>query len=147
MSAQEEAKQWLAKVTKFLLPYHEQEISNANRMQAWEAMWASDLSSISEFFTEDAELSGFSPPKQTTWKGVPEIIAVLDLFQFHPTSIIFGRCSDPYGCFSISKKSSPSSHASPSTSNALVRLSSFPLLRFIYNSPTPKSPRQMSQTS
>ena len=53
-------------------------MNKVNRMQAWEAMWASDLSTISEYFTEDAELSGYTPPKQTTWKGVPEIIAVCD---------------------------------------------------------------------
>jgi hypothetical protein len=44
--------------------------------QAWESLWQQDLPTISEFYNEDAEISGFSPPKQTTWKGLEAIKAV-----------------------------------------------------------------------
>ncbi|PMD15902.1 hypothetical protein NA56DRAFT_709279 [Hyaloscypha hepaticicola] len=43
--------------------------------KAWDALWTSDLSTISEFYDESAEMSAFSPPKQTTWKGIDEIKA------------------------------------------------------------------------
>ncbi|KAN0113264.1 hypothetical protein V8E51_006215 [Hyaloscypha variabilis] len=55
MASQEEAKQFLLK--------------------AWESMWGPDVSGLSEFYDEHAELSAFSPPKQTTWKGLDAIKA------------------------------------------------------------------------
>jgi hypothetical protein len=51
-------------------------------------MWGPDLSSLSEFYDVHAELSGFSPPKQTTWKGLDAIKAVRNPRQWTLTSTL-----------------------------------------------------------
>lgn len=52
---------------------YEQEV---NRSQAWDSLWVEDLSTLPDFFNENAEVSGFAPPKQMTWKGLDAIKAV-----------------------------------------------------------------------
>jgi hypothetical protein len=59
-----------------------------NKDQAWESMWGPDVSGLSEFYDEHAELSAFSPPKQTTWKGLDAIKAVRNPRQCTLTSTL-----------------------------------------------------------
>jgi hypothetical protein len=58
---------------------------NTNQSQAWESAWIPGCPTVSDFFTEDAEMSAFTPPKQTTWKGVDAIKAVCDLISLYPS--------------------------------------------------------------
>jgi len=49
---------------------------DTNKKQAWNAMWALDLTTLDDFYAEGVTISGFSPPKQTTWKGIEALRAV-----------------------------------------------------------------------
>lgn len=76
MTSQKEAKQFLLKVPitwPYIMRY------TTNKTQAWESIWRRDLSTLSEIFDEHAEVTGFSPPRQTTWKGLDAIKAVRKL--------------------------------------------------------------------
>jgi hypothetical protein len=73
MASHEEVKQFLLKVPN-TVPTIMGRATKTN--QAWESLWSADLTKISEYYTEDAVVSGFTPPKQTTWSGLPAITAV-----------------------------------------------------------------------
>lgn len=47
-------------------------------LNAWQALWVPDLSTLSDYFALDAEMSAFTfyPPKQTTYKGLEALTAV-----------------------------------------------------------------------
>jgi len=83
MASQEEAKQFLLKVPIPKLWVMRQ---TTNKIQAWESIWLPELPTLSEFFDEHAEVSGFSPPKQTTWNGLDAIKAVRNPMQYTSAS-------------------------------------------------------------
>jgi hypothetical protein len=78
MVSQEEANEFLLKVSFTNLPFPR---GRTNNGQAWEAVWLPDQSTLSEYYAKDAVVSGFHPPKQTTWTGIDAIGAVRDSMQ------------------------------------------------------------------
>ncbi|KAG0645709.1 hypothetical protein D0Z07_8785 [Hyphodiscus hymeniophilus] len=90
MLTQEEAKAFLIKVLQSPLFDHptlpnpnfqlkSPGLTSLTPSQTWDALWTPDIPDAAQFLTEDAEMSGFSPPKQRTWVGIEAIKALLDL--------------------------------------------------------------------
>ncbi|KAH8810924.1 hypothetical protein F5884DRAFT_830864 [Xylogone sp. PMI_703] len=42
-------------------------------LKVWDAAWTPGLPDLSEYYVPDAAVSAYSPPKQTTWKGLDAI--------------------------------------------------------------------------
>lgn len=57
--------------------------------KAWASLWIPDLPTLADFFTEDAELTAFSPPTQTTHHGIEAIKAHFKPFQSMVTAKSF----------------------------------------------------------
>jgi hypothetical protein len=105
MTTQEEAKEL---VTKVLILRSELGRQKTNKKQAWNAMWLLDLSTRDEFYAEDVEISGFSPPKQTTWKGIEALRAVRNPDTTHVVRIqLKFRPANELSGQSTAKNSSP----------------------------------------
>jgi hypothetical protein len=105
MTTQEEAKEL---VTKVLILRSELGRQKTNKKQAWNAMWLLDLSTLDEFYAEDVEISGFNPPKQTTWKGIEALRAVRNPDTTHVVRIqLKFRPANELSGQSTAKNSSP----------------------------------------